>query len=53
MENEFGTKNDDEVIVKILEKGNVQETEVNTFPYDAASVGGVLGCVGDGGMDGC
>jgi hypothetical protein len=28
LENEFGTKNEDECIMKILEHGNVQETEV-------------------------
>src|SRR6266511_807761 len=28
MENEFGTNKDDEVIIKILEKGSVQESEV-------------------------
>lgn len=28
LENEFGTQNEDEVLVKILEKGIVQETEV-------------------------
>ena len=28
LENEFGTSNDDECIMKILEKGNLQETEV-------------------------
>jgi len=27
MENEFGTKNEDEVMIKILERGSVQETE--------------------------
>lgn len=28
LENEFGTHNDDECIIKILEKGTVQESEV-------------------------
>lgn len=31
LENEFGTQNEDEVLVKILEGGIVQETEVS-FP---------------------
>ena len=30
MENEFGTSNEDEVIVKILEQGNLQEVEVSS-----------------------
>lgn len=32
LENEFGTARDDEVVVKILEKGSVQESEVRTHP---------------------
>jgi len=28
LENEFGTHNDDECIIKILEKGDLQSTEV-------------------------
>lgn len=28
MENEFGTKNEDEIVKKILEKGDVQSSEV-------------------------
>lgn len=28
LENEFGTKNEDEAIVQILEKGDLQEVEV-------------------------
>ena len=28
LENEFGTSNEDEVMVQILEKGTLQETEV-------------------------
>lgn len=29
MENEFGTKNEDECMIKILELGTLQETEVS------------------------
>ena len=29
LENEFGTKNEDECIIKILENGTLQETEVS------------------------
>ena len=29
LENEFGTKNDDECMIKILEHGTLQETEVS------------------------
>ena len=28
LENEFGTSNEDECMIKILEKGDIQETEV-------------------------
>lgn len=28
LENEFGTKNEDEVIIQILENGTIQSTEV-------------------------
>jgi hypothetical protein len=31
LENEFGTSNDDEVVLKILEKGDLQEFEVCTI----------------------
>ncbi len=51
MENEFGTSNDDEVILKILEAGEVQEHEVRTdsiFPVQALllSEDSVWGSVG-------
>jgi ribosome maturation protein Sdo1 len=29
LENEFGTSNDDEVITKMLEQGEIQASEVN------------------------
>jgi hypothetical protein len=38
MENEFGTKNEDEIVKKILEKGDVQSSEVRshalTYPLN-------------------
>lgn len=33
LENEFGTSNDDEVIIKMLEKGEVQESDVSLHPF--------------------
>ena len=32
LENEFGTSNDDECIIKILEHGNMQESKVRPYP---------------------
>lgn len=32
LENEFGTSNEDEVIKTILEKGDIQESQVLTLP---------------------
>jgi ribosome maturation protein Sdo1 len=33
LENEFGTSNDDQVIIKILEQGEVQNSEVQDLSY--------------------
>lgn len=32
LENEFGTKNEDEAIIQILEKGDIQNVEVGVHP---------------------
>ena len=38
LENEFGTSNDDECIIKILEKGTVQTTQVSNDRYSLREV---------------
>lgn len=37
IENEFGTKNEDEAIIKILENGNIQNVEVSTVMFLGSS----------------
>jgi hypothetical protein len=37
MENEFGTKNEDEIVKKILEKGDVQSSEVRSHSLTSHS----------------
>ena len=34
LDNEFGTSNEDECMIKILEKGDIQETEVGLSPVE-------------------
>lgn len=37
LENEFGTHNEDECMMKILEHGDLQEVEVSEEEYEEAS----------------
>ena len=39
LENEFGTSNEDECMMKILEKGDLQETEVSLFSRTVKYIG--------------